>query len=81
MPGVASTRPDASASDLCRAAVEQFKVEAFDNIDVIRMLQAEELNPDDVKWIGRRLMGEGRSLEAYEAGRRILSMRREPNVP
>lgn len=56
----------------CRLAVRAYRVDAFDNIDVERLLDKEQLSLEDAQWIGRHLMENGRALAVYHEGQQIL---------
>ena len=57
----------------CRSAVSAYRADAFDNVDIARLLGRERLSLDDVRWIGRHLMENGRALAAYSEGQAILA--------
>ncbi len=57
----------------CRAAVCAHRIDAFDNVDVARLLGKGPLSREDARWIGRHLMENGRALAAYSAGQAILA--------
>ena len=57
---------------LCRDAVRAHRMDAFDNVDVARLLGKGRLSADDARWIGRHLMENGRALAAYRDGQDIL---------
>lgn len=58
---------------LCRDAVRAHRTEAFDNVDVARLLGKGRLSVEDARWIGRDLMENGRALAAYRDGQAILA--------
>lgn len=58
------------ATSLCRDAIERYRAQAFDNIDHKRLRLD---TPDDVAWVGRHLIANARSPEAYRAGQAILA--------
>lgn len=56
----------------CRNAVRAHRMDAFDNIDVAKLLGKKRLSVEDARWIGRHLMENGRALAAYRDGQAIL---------
>ena len=56
----------------CRDAVRAHRIDAFDNVDVGRLLGKDRLSVEDARWIGRHLMENGRALTAYCEGQAIL---------
>jgi hypothetical protein len=65
--------PDANETldALCRRALIERRLDAFDNVDVDRFL-AGEIDPSRALWIGRHLMRNGWALECFKLGQEIL---------
>ncbi|MGI3901002.1 MAG: hypothetical protein ACRYGP_12290 [Janthinobacterium lividum] len=57
----------------CRGAVSAYRLDAFDNVDVARLLGRKRLSREDARWIARHLMENGRALAAYSEGQAILA--------
>ena len=71
-------RPREQAADdrldaLCRSAVQDYRLEAFDNVDVEAFLVKQRLSGDDARWIARHLMANARSMSGYQAGQALLA--------
>lgn len=49
------------------------RADAFDNVDLDRMLQEQPLSVERARWIGRRMMKAGRRASTYADGQVILS--------
>ncbi len=56
---------------LCRRAVTERRLDAFDNVDVDRLL-AGEIDTNRALWIGRHLMRNGRGLDSFTLGQEIV---------
>ena len=56
---------------LCRRALVERRLDAFDNVDVERFL-AEPIDPSRALWIGRHLMRNGRALASFTLGQEIV---------
>jgi len=70
-----------SLDTLCRQALVNRRLEAFDNIDVDRLLAPNQIPIEQALWIGRHLMLNGKSLDAYHLGQKILRLSRENQHP
>lgn len=56
-----------------RAAVRTHRIDAFDDVDVERLLAAARLSAEDARWIGRHPMQNGRALASYRDGQAMLA--------
>lgn len=56
---------------LCRRALRERRVEAFDNVDIEIFLVKGQISPADALWIGRHMMLAGRSAIVYREGQEI----------
>ena len=75
------TTSKAEALDqVSRDALLRFRLEAFDNVDVVSLLKERPLLPGRSEWIARHLLKHGRGIEAYRTGQRILTLLRSANV-
>ena len=73
--------PQAEALDhLSRDALLRFRLEAFDNVDVTRLLDERTLLPEQAEWIARHLLKHSRGIEAYRGGQQILTLLRTADV-
>ena len=73
--------PHAEALDhLSRDALLRFRLEAFDNVDVARLLNERTLLPEQSEWIARHLLKHSRGIEAYRVGQQILTLLRTADV-
>ena len=54
-----------------RAVVRSRRAEAFDNVDVERLLEESPLPRERVLFLARHLMRNGRTLEAYRDGQAL----------
>jgi hypothetical protein len=65
--------PDANETldALCRRALIERRLDAFDNVDVDRFL-ASEIDPSRALWVGCHLMRNGRALESFTLGQQIV---------
>ncbi len=57
---------------LCREALCVYRLDAFDNVDVSRLLAPQVIAGAEARWIGQHLMRAGGSLLAYRHGQKIL---------
>ncbi len=55
-----------------RAIVRNRQAEAFDNVDLDRLLRPEPLSHERVRWLAEQLMRASRSVDAYRDGQAIL---------
>ena len=75
------TRPQVEAFDrVSRDALIRFRLEAFDNVDVARLLDERPLLPERAEWIARHLLKHARGIEAYRVGQQILTLLRTADV-
>jgi hypothetical protein len=63
--------PDETLDALCRRALIERRLDAFDNVDVERLLAAE-IDAERALWIGGHLMRNGRALESFKLGQEIV---------
>lgn len=75
------SQPSESLDSLCRQALAKQRLEAFDNIDVDRLLAPSPISSEQALWIGRHLMLNGKSLDAYHAGQKIVRLSHEHAAP
>lgn len=68
-PQIASAELDARA----RRALADYRLEAFDNVDVARVLASTPMPLERAAWVGRCLATNGRSARAFQEGREIMS--------
>ena len=59
---------------LCRGALIERRLEAFDNVDIDYLMAPERISIDGALWIGRHLMLNGKSLDAYRTGQKIVQL-------
>ncbi|WP_306224654.1 hypothetical protein [Bosea beijingensis] len=64
---------DADDADIRRIA-RLHQAQAFDNVDLDRLLAERPLTYGRARWIGRHLMLASKGIHAYRDGQRILSM-------
>lgn len=58
---------------LCRSALQAYRLDTFDNVNVAASLTKDRLSGDDARWIARHLMANARSLSGYKAGQVLLA--------
>ena len=67
---------DDSAEDvldqLCREALRVYRLDAFNNVEVPRLLEPQVIAGEEARRIGQHLMRAGRSLAACRHGQLIL---------
>lgn len=64
---------DSADADIRRIA-RLHQAQAFDNIDLDRLLAERPLTSERARWIGRHLMLASKGIHAYQDGQRILSL-------
>jgi hypothetical protein len=62
---------DEDLGSLCRRALIERRLDAFDNVDVARLLDGT-IDAERALWIGRHLMRSGRSLKSFRLGQQIV---------
>ena len=58
---------------LCRSAIRDYRLDAFDNVDTATLLGKGRLSGEDARWIARHLMANARSIAGYQAGQALLA--------
>lgn len=58
---------------LCRSAIRDYRLDAFDNVDVDLFVLKDRLSSEDARWIARHLMANARSMAGYQAGQVLLA--------
>ena len=63
-----------------RRAVETHRLEAFDNIDVARLLAETPMAFERILWFGRHLTLNARSASGFQEGREIVHAASRPGA-
>lgn len=71
---------DSADADIRRIA-RLHQAQAFDNVELDRLLEERPLTSERARWIGRRLMLAGKGIQAYQDGQRVLSLLERRTVP
>lgn len=64
---------DSADADIRRIA-RLHQAQAFDNVDLDRLLEERPLTSERARWIGHHLMLVSKGIQAYRDGQRILSL-------